>query len=95
MALLQCTAAKWRFLCISPLLTLSEPLPLRSAFTPGGFFPPGTTSIEKRTIAGAVPVWEAEKCSQCNICSYVCPHACVRPVRCAAVGRAGGLSAGG
>ena len=39
----------------------------------------GLTAFEKRGIAVRVPVWDAEKCLQCNRCSYVCPHAVLRP----------------
>ena len=39
----------------------------------------GLTAYEKRGIATRVPVWSAEKCIQCNKCSYVCPHAVIRP----------------
>lgn len=39
----------------------------------------GLTAYEKRGIAALVPKWEAEKCIQCNICSFVCPHAAIRP----------------
>ena len=34
---------------------------------------------EKRTIAVSVPKWDPENCIQCNFCSYVCPHATIRP----------------
>ena len=34
---------------------------------------------EKRTIAVQVPTWNEENCIQCNFCSYVCPHATIRP----------------
>jgi len=44
-----------------------------------GTFPPGTTAYEKRGIAVNVPEWQADKCIQCNQCSYVCPHAVIRP----------------
>ncbi len=44
-----------------------------------GTFPAGTTEYEKRGIAVNVPVWISENCTQCNQCSYVCPHACIRP----------------
>ena len=44
-----------------------------------GTFPAGTAKYEKRGAAVNVPVWEAEKCIQCNQCSYVCPHATIRP----------------
>ena len=39
----------------------------------------GLTAFEKRGIATRVPVWDADKCLQCNRCSYVCPHAVIRP----------------
>ena len=39
----------------------------------------GLTAFEKRGIATRVPVWDAAKCIQCNKCSYVCPHAVIRP----------------
>jgi pyruvate-ferredoxin/flavodoxin oxidoreductase len=44
-----------------------------------GTFPPGTTEYEKRGIAVNVPEWQPEPCTQCNQCSYVCPHAAIRP----------------
>ncbi len=52
-----------------------------SEFTdlPDGTMPQGTSKYEKRGIAVKVPVWDSEKCIQCNMCSYVCPHACIRP----------------
>ncbi|MCR4711898.1 MAG: pyruvate:ferredoxin (flavodoxin) oxidoreductase [Clostridia bacterium] len=45
-----------------------------------GTWPAGTTKYEKRGAAVDVPVWDAAKCLQCNLCSYVCPHAAIRPV---------------
>jgi pyruvate-ferredoxin/flavodoxin oxidoreductase len=45
-----------------------------------GTFPVGTSAYEKRGIAINVPEWQVDKCIQCNQCSYVCPHAAVRPV---------------
>ena len=39
----------------------------------------GTTAYEKREIASFVPVWNPENCIQCNLCSFACPHAVVRP----------------
>ncbi|MBQ9326858.1 MAG: pyruvate:ferredoxin (flavodoxin) oxidoreductase [Clostridia bacterium] len=39
----------------------------------------GLTAYEKRGIAVRVPVWDASKCLQCNQCSFVCPHAVIRP----------------
>lgn len=52
-----------------------------SAFTgmEDGTFPLGTTAYEKRGIAVMLPEWQIDKCIQCNQCSYVCPHATVRP----------------
>ena len=44
-----------------------------------GTFRNGTTEYEKRGIAVNVPEWIPENCIQCNQCSYVCPHACIRP----------------
>ena len=53
-----------------------------SKFMPGadGTLPQGTAAFEKRGIAVKVPAWDPDKCVQCNICSYVCPHACIRPM---------------
>lgn len=45
-----------------------------------GTFPCGTAAYEKRGIAVNVPEWKPENCIQCNRCSFVCPHACIRPV---------------
>ena len=45
-----------------------------------GTLPQGTAAYEKRGVAVDVPVWEPENCIQCNFCSYVCPHAVIRPV---------------
>ncbi len=39
----------------------------------------GLTAYEKRGIAVHVPAWDAAKCIQCNRCSFVCPHAVIRP----------------
>jgi pyruvate-ferredoxin/flavodoxin oxidoreductase len=44
-----------------------------------GTFPSGTSSFEKRGIAVNVPEWQPDECIQCNQCSYVCPHASIRP----------------
>ena len=53
-----------------------------SAFTDyvDGTTPSGTSAYEKRGIAVNVPVWNPENCIQCNRCSFVCPHAVIRPV---------------
>jgi pyruvate-ferredoxin/flavodoxin oxidoreductase len=44
-----------------------------------GTFPSGTAAYEKRGIAVQVPEWQIDNCIQCNQCSYVCPHAAIRP----------------
>ena len=45
-----------------------------------GTTPSGAAAFEKRGIAVDIPVWNPENCIQCNRCSYVCPHAVIRPV---------------
>ena len=44
-----------------------------------GQFELGASAYEKRGVAVSVPVWDSSKCIQCNQCSYVCPHATIRP----------------
>lgn len=44
-----------------------------------GTAPQGSSAYEKRGIAVDVPEWQPENCIQCNFCSYVCPHAVIRP----------------
>ncbi|WP_312649137.1 pyruvate:ferredoxin (flavodoxin) oxidoreductase [Aminipila sp.] len=44
-----------------------------------GTFLSGTTAYEKRGIAINIPEWIEENCIQCNQCSYICPHAVIRP----------------
>ncbi len=54
-----------------------------SAFADGmedGTFPSGTAAYEKRGVAIMVPEWQSEFCIQCNQCSFVCPHAAIRPI---------------
>lgn len=45
-----------------------------------GVFPQGSAAYEKRGIAVDVPEWNPANCIQCNFCSFVCPHAVIRPV---------------
>ncbi|MDF2672993.1 MAG: pyruvate:ferredoxin (flavodoxin) oxidoreductase [Clostridiales bacterium] len=45
-----------------------------------GTFPAGTAAYEKRGTAVNIPEWQIENCIQCNQCSFVCPHAAIRPV---------------
>ena len=64
---------------VNPVLSLKgDELPV-SAFSPDGTVPTGTTQYEKRGIAIKIPKWEAANCIQCNQCSFVCPHAAIRP----------------
>ena len=44
-----------------------------------GTFEQGAAAYEKRGVAVNVPTWDSAKCIQCNQCSYVCPHATIRP----------------
>jgi pyruvate-ferredoxin/flavodoxin oxidoreductase len=45
-----------------------------------GSFPSGTSAYEKRGVAVNVPRWQSENCIQCNQCSFICPHATIRPI---------------
>ena len=44
-----------------------------------GTIPTGTTTFEKRGVALKVPHWISDRCTMCNECSFVCPHAAIRP----------------
>lgn len=44
-----------------------------------GSFELGASKFEKRGVAVNVPTWDPAKCIQCNMCSFVCPHAALRP----------------
>ena len=44
-----------------------------------GTFELGASAYEKRGVAVTVPTWDSSKCIQCNQCSFVCPHATIRP----------------
>ena len=59
-------------------LQKGDALPV-SRFSEDGTFPTGMTQYEKRGIAVNLPCWVAENCIQCNQCSFVCPHAVIRP----------------
>ena len=49
-----------------------------SSFDPRGIFPTGTTKYEKRGISDAIPVCDVNKCIQCGMCSFVCPHSVIK-----------------
>ncbi|MGX7172501.1 pyruvate:ferredoxin (flavodoxin) oxidoreductase [Enterococcus ratti] len=44
-----------------------------------GEMPLGTAALEKRGIALEVPEWLSDRCTMCNACAFVCPHAAIRP----------------
>eukprot|EP00033_Pygsuia_biforma_P001405 GCRY01001589.1.p1 GENE.GCRY01001589.1~~GCRY01001589.1.p1 ORF type:complete len:1129 (-),score=321.13 GCRY01001589.1:570-3956(-) len=50
-----------------------------SKFRAGGEVPMGHTQYNKRGLALKIPVWDEIKCTQCNKCAMVCPHAVIRP----------------
>ncbi len=52
-----------------------------SAFTDrmDGHWDQGTSEFEKRATSLFTPRWIPENCIECNQCSYVCPHAVIRP----------------
>ncbi|MBQ7164884.1 MAG: pyruvate:ferredoxin (flavodoxin) oxidoreductase [Clostridia bacterium] len=64
---------------IHPILVLEGDKLPSSAFNADGSVPTGTTRFEKRGVAVKVPKWIPENCIQCNQCTFVCPHACIRP----------------
>lgn len=64
---------------VRPILAQQGDMLPVSAVAPDGVVPPGSSAYEKRGIAIDVPEWLPENCIQCNQCSYVCPHASIRP----------------
>ena len=66
---------------VRPIINLEEDdLPV-STYLPydDGQYMAGTSRYEKRGIALFVPEWNIDNCIQCNQCSYICPHATIRP----------------
>ena len=57
-----------------------DSLPVSAFKDADGTFPQGSAAYEKRGTAVDVPAWVPENCIQCNFCSYVCPHAVMRPL---------------
>ena len=64
---------------IKPILYLQGDKLKSSQFNADGHVPTGTTKFEKRGVAVTVPEIIQDKCIQCGTCSFVCPHACLRP----------------
>ncbi len=64
---------------IKPILYLKGDELKSSQFNADGSVPTGTTKFEKRGVAVTVPTILIDKCIQCGACSFVCPHACIRP----------------
>ena len=65
---------------VRPILAQQgDKLPV-SAMDPAGFVPLGTAACEKRGVAINIPEWQVANCIQCCQCSFVCPHAAIRPV---------------
>ena len=46
---------------------------------PNGEFEAGTSKLDKRDSSDVAPSYCSENCSQCNMCSLVCPHGVIRP----------------
>jgi len=70
---------------VRPILTQQgDKLPVSAFFKKhpgdvGGFVPTGTAACEKRGVAITIPEWKMENCIHCCQCSFVCPHAAIRP----------------
>ncbi len=64
---------------IRPILAQKGDTVPVSAFAENGSFPSATSRYEKRGVAINIPHWIKENCIQCNQCSFVCPHATIRP----------------
>lgn len=57
---------------------LSVGILVRNGMT-AGEMPVGTGAVEKRGVALEVPEWISDRCTMCNECAFVCPHAAIRP----------------
>ena len=55
-------------------IPVSKFIPLRD-----GTFMPNTSKFDKRGISSSVPTCDISKCIMCNKCSFICPHAVIRP----------------
>ncbi|MBE6149061.1 MAG: pyruvate:ferredoxin (flavodoxin) oxidoreductase [Firmicutes bacterium] len=54
-------------------LSVKDVLPIA-----GGAFPGSLSRREKRNVANLTPRWNKDKCIQCGMCSFVCPHSVIR-----------------
>ena len=52
---------------------------LKSQNMTDGRIPTGMAAYEKRGISLEVPEWNVDRCTMCNECAFVCPHAAIRP----------------
>ena len=78
-AMIEGHADKYYQEIIKPILYLKGDGLKSSQFNADGSVPTGTTKFEKRGVAVTVPEIIIDKCIQCGTCSFVCPHACLRP----------------
>eukprot|EP00823_Brevimastigomonas_motovehiculus_P001154 TRINITY_DN11682_c0_g1_i1.p1 TRINITY_DN11682_c0_g1~~TRINITY_DN11682_c0_g1_i1.p1 ORF type:complete len:1378 (+),score=420.50 TRINITY_DN11682_c0_g1_i1:155-4135(+) len=64
-----------------PVMQLNgDSLPVSSFMEAGcGQMSVGHSQYLKRTTALQTPTWLVDKCTQCNNCAMVCPHAAIRP----------------
>ena len=44
-----------------------------------GMTPPISSSLERRYTSSVAPCYDKNNCISCNMCSFVCPHAVIRP----------------
>lgn len=63
---------------VAPMLKLQgNQLPV-SSLPDDGAWPSATSKYEKRNIAAKIPEWNQGLCTQCGLCTLVCPHAAIR-----------------
>ena len=75
---ISCNAPTFVQKIVAPMLALKgDKIPV-SALPADGIWPSGTSKFEKRNIADKVPEWKEDICTQCGLCTMVCPHAAIR-----------------